>query len=129
MTAPLDAQTMASRRLTASRARLSAQLLAPAPALAADQRLAIDLLQVAVGADGADPAASAMRWVSAVADQRLGDPVREHPWTAMGLGLGAGVLIALARPWRWRLSSPLLLALTTQLALPLLARQSDRTPR
>ena len=47
----------------------------------------------------------------------------------MGLGLGAGVLIAVARPWRWRLPAPLLLALTTQLALPLLARQSDRKPR
>jgi hypothetical protein len=126
-TAPHSAES-ASSRLTASRARLRAELLEAPAELGADRRLALDLLQAAAGVDGADPAAGAWRWVSAVADQRLGDPIRHHPWTALGLGLGAGALVAAARPWRWRLPSPLLVALASQLLLPLLARQRDGRP-
>jgi|GEM_PF-3766168 len=113
----------AAERLLRSRARIRAQLAAPDGAAAAGPQLAIDLLE------GADPAALAWSWACEQADRRLGDPVRAHPWTALGLGLGAGVLIASARPWRWRLPTPLLAALASQLLLPMLSRPRDGATR
>lgn len=106
----------AGHRLVLSRARIRAQLARP-PA-GPMESLALPLLE------GAEPAALAWRWACTEADRRLGDPVRAHPGTALGLAFGAGVLLAVARPWRWRrlpglrLVSPLLLTLLTQWALP-----------
>lgn len=115
-----DPHAPAGQRLLLSRARIQAQLAVPEASAAAGPQLAIDLLE------GADPADLAWAWAREQADRRLGDPVRAHPWTSLGLGFGTGVLIALARPWRLRLPAPLLLALASQLLLPSLARQATR---
>lgn len=108
-------EVRAGHRLVLSRARIRAQLAQPPAPAAAGPQLAIDLLE------GAQPADLAWAWVREQADRRLGDPIRAHPWTALGLGLGTGVLIATAKPWHWRLPAPLLLAMVTQLLPPLLS--------
>lgn len=123
MTGVQTPELTAGHRLVLSRARIRAQLARPDVPAGPGPQLAIDLLE------GADPAELAWAWACEQADRRLGDPVRAHPWTALGLGLGAGVLIATARPWRWRLPTPLLIALASQLLLPALARQRDGAPR
>lgn len=116
MSEPAAPAASAGHRLVLSRARIRAQLASPPSGPM--ESLALPLL------DGAEPAALAWRWACTEADRRLGDPVRAHPGTALGLAFGAGVLLAVARPWRWRglpglhLASPLLLALITQWALP-----------
>lgn len=110
-------------RLLASRARIAQALAAPPPLPA--QSLTGTLLQAAAG--GNTTGAGIEHWLEAAlraaVHTRVIAPIQQHPLPALTAAFGAGALLALARPWRWRLPTPLLLALVTQVGIPWATRR------